>query len=362
MECKYLAIAATTLLVASCSDKPQGWGVAGEIKGTEEYTLSLEGFNNGFWYNIDSLRTENGSFRYESRTPASFPEIMRLGLDGNYIYFPVDSTEKILIHADAANYAFEYRLEGTRQAATIKSIDSIINASVADRGVEITAADVTLKRNLFMKAFDDPSVMPLYYLINKSVGDHSIFNPADPSDLRYYGAVAQRFATELPDDPRGQLLAAIYKKNRPSKSDSFEIEVPEASIIDIVRTDINGKKQSLAEMASKGAVIVLSFTAYSLESSPAYNIVLNSIYEKYNQKGLQIYQIAFDEEESTWRQTARNLPWTAVWNSTTDGVSPLASYNVGALPTTFIIDSTGTIAARIDDPNEIEKTVGRFIK
>ena len=363
MKSNYIALAFVALALASCADKPNGWSVTGEVNGEGEYTLSLEGFNNnGLWYVIDSLHTKDGEFKYASPEPAAYPEIMRLGLEGQYIYFPIDSIDHISIFAEADDFAIDYRLDGTMQARTIKSLDSLINVSVADRGVAVTSADRTLKQDLFVRAFEDPSVMPLYYLVNKSIGDVALFDAADPADIRFFGAVAQRFYTESPDDPRGQFVLSTYKKLRASqKNEVLEIEVPETSIIDIVRADSRGKSHSLAEMASKGDVVLLNFTAYALEASPAYNVLLNSLYDRFHSSGLQIYQIAFDGDESFWKETARNLPWTAVWNSTTDGDVVLASYNVGGLPTTFVIDRTGTIVARVEDPEQLEATVKSYM-
>lgn len=350
-------------LGSACTHQPHGWSVDGEIQGSGEYTLTLEGLNNGYWYVIDSLKTDKGEFKYESAAPAMFPEIFRLGLEGQYIYFPIDSVDRIRIIAEADDFASDYRLDGTLASRTIKTLDSIIGSSVAERGAAITQQDTSLKQELFMRAFEDPSVMPLYYLMNKSVGDKALFEIDNPVDLRLYGAVAQRFAIDMPEDPRGHYLANVFTSVRASQNQGQiqTIEVPTTSVIDIVRTDSHGKRHSLAEMSSNGDVVVLSFTAYGLESSPAYNVILNDIYEKYHKKGLKIYQIGFDGNEALWKETARNLPWTTVWNSTTDGNTILASYNVGALPTTFIIDRSGTVAARVEDPSEIEKEVARLM-
>ena len=62
-----------------------------------------------------------------------------------------------------------------------------------------------------------------------------------------------------------------------------------------------------------------------------------------------------------WKIRAQNIPWIAVWNSTTDGDSALLSYNVGALPMTFIIDRSGTIAERVVDPTTLEKLLAKYL-
>lgn len=365
MKKSYLAAAAlavSALVLTSC-DKQNGWSISGEIAGAGERTLLIEGFNNGTWYVVDSVKTKDGEFKYNAATPADYPEVMRLGMDGQYIYFPVDSVDHISLIADTTDFATSYRLDGTVQARSIQTIDSIINSSVARRGALTTVGDTDLKQQLFTTAFNDPSVMSVYYLINKTVGGHALYDIDNPADMRLYGAVAQRFNTERPDDPRTKYLTNMYKRARLANGhvEGKQLVAQELSIIDITRSDSKGKTHSLADIASKGGVTVLSFTAYNMEASPAYNVILNSIYEKYRSKGLEIYQIAFDGDETSWKQTARNLPWIAVWNSTTDGSQPLVDYNVGALPMTFIINREGSIAARVVDPTKLEAELQKYL-
>ncbi|MDE6134581.1 MAG: hypothetical protein K2F79_03295, partial [Muribaculaceae bacterium] len=83
-------------------------------------------------------------------------------------------------------------------------------------------------------------------------------------------------------------------------------------------------------------------------------------YELYHSKGLEIYQIAFDDDEVAWKQAAANLPWTAVWNSPADGSALLYTYNVGAVPMTFVINRHGDISERVTDPAMLPKTVAKY--
>jgi alkyl hydroperoxide reductase subunit AhpC len=188
-----------------------------------------------------------------------------------------------------------------------------------------------------------------------------LFDPTDKFDNRIYGAVAQRFASIRPNDPRTQYLTTIFLQGKakinPSLVKTREIEAETTGIIDIERYDNKGKLHKLSDVAGKGKVTVLSFTQYGIEASPAYNVILNKVYQSYHSQGLEIYQLSFDDEEVTWKQTAKNLPWISVWNANTDGLDVLVKYNISALPTTFIIDRNGDIVARVDDPNKLEAKV-----
>lgn len=146
----------------------------------------------------------------------------------------------------------------------------------------------------------------------------------------------------------------------PESTSQQIIEVPEAGFINIENYDDRGVRHSLAELAEKGKFIVLSFTAYGAETSVPYNAILNDIYTRYHDRGLEIFQIAFDSDEQTWKTVARNLPWITVWNSPADGASALVSYNVGAFPATFLIDRSGVIAARVTNPDDLAKEVAKY--
>ncbi|MDO4320705.1 MAG: thioredoxin-like domain-containing protein [Bacteroidales bacterium] len=359
----YAAAAALAMTAASCSHT-DGWQVSGTVADADGSRMALEGYNNGLWYVIDSLDVrDGGKFDYRAAEPAPYPEIMRISLDGRSIYFPVDSIDHVTIATTAAGFGTSYTVEGSDDADRVRRIDSIINASVASRGAAATRTDEQLKRSLLTVALDAPTVMASYYLVNKSVDGKPLFDLSDRNDLRYFGAVAQRFHTERADDPRAAYLEQVFmnaqRASRPGTT--TEIEVPETALFDIVRQDERGTKHSLAELAKKGGVIVLSFTAYGAETSPAYNVALNTIYEKYHTAGLEIYQISFDADETTWKQTAGNLPWITVWNSTTDSKQPLIDYNVGAVPQTFIIDRSGSLVARVTDPSRLDAEVSKVM-
>ncbi|MDE6288664.1 MAG: DUF4369 domain-containing protein [Muribaculaceae bacterium] len=346
--------------LAGCHKAPAGWTVEGNIEGADGDRLALEAFNSGGWYVIDSISTGNdGAFSYTAAAPAAYPEIMRLSLDGVSVYFPVDSVDHITVAGTAA--AFDRaKVSGSHAAAAMQSLDSLINATVTSSGKEAVLT-TEVKRDLVARALADTTAISLYYLMNKTVGNTPIFSTDNAADVRYYGALAQRFATEYPDDPRTAYLAGVYSSARQAHLGKVtEIAVPVATLFDIKRYDSAGKEHSLAEMASRGGVTLLSFTTYDSENSAAYNVLLNNAWDKYHGAGLDIYQLAFDDDETMWKIRAANLPWTAVWNSLADGNDVLLQYNVGVLPMTFIIDREGNLAERVTDPTQLQKSLAKY--
>ncbi len=358
MLSKFTLIAATALLMTSCS-RP-GWSVEGTVEGADKGTgLSLEACNAGRWYVLDSITVgDGGKFSYHSAEPMASADILRLQLPGQgSIYFPVDSIDAIHIETSATTFGIRHTLSGTPMAATVSTIDSI---------VATTSSIAELQRKLVGMVTSDTTGLVAYYTVGKAFGNKPIFDPNESLGNRIYGAAAQVYAHYHPLDPHGAALRKAYFDGRralcKSSGTSTEqvIEVPETAIIDITRYDDLGVSHSLKEVAGQGKVVLLSFIDYGMESAPAYNSILNDIYKLYSPKGIEIYQIAFDSNEVTWKEAARNLPWITVWNSPSDGPAPLALYNVGVLPMSFIINNKGELSKRVADPTELPKEVAKY--
>ena len=103
--CRAIAAAAitATMMLTGCSDK--NWQAEGTIAGGEGKSLVLEAPNgNGGWYPADTVTIgNNGSFSIAGE-PAGHPEVYRLTLGNESVYFPIDSLESVTITADASSF------------------------------------------------------------------------------------------------------------------------------------------------------------------------------------------------------------------------------------------------------------------
>ena len=363
--CRAIAAAAitATMMLTGCSDK--NWQAEGTIAGGEGKSLVLEAPNgNGGWYPLDTVSTDkHGHFSVKGE-PAGHPEVYRLSLDGKSVYFPIDSLETVTITAEAANFGTAYTLSGSEQAEKMQQINGMIAKTVSEHGEEAVAYDPELKRALYETILRDPAGIVAYYTIFRRVGNTLIFNPQEKTDLRMIGAVANAFASQRPSDPRTAFLASVYLTNR-KNSGSFipsdtivaqEIKLPEIALL-----DRDGNRRSLSEVTSQGKVVILNFTAYAAENSPAFNLELAKIYDAHKAKGLEIYQVSLDNDEFLWKQSARNLPWITVYNSPKDGAETLMKYNVGRIPSTFIINRNGELVERVDDITHLPSAIARYL-
>ena len=352
MKTYYICGALAVLALSACTDS-NSWGVKGNIANAgDDAILAIEANNAGHWYTIDSVEIKsNGDFEYIAGAPYQGRNIMRITLPGKgSIYFPVDSIDQITVTADAASFG-NGKISGTPLAEGIARVDSIV-AATDDKDI--------LSRELINVMTGDTTGLISYYALGKSVMGEPVFNPTESLGNRAYGAVAQVYANHRPDDPLGKAVERAYFEGRMKlgKMPVRYVEVPETGFVDIVRYDARGKEQKLSDIA-KDKVVLLSFAQYDLPATPAINSMLMDLYTKYNSKGLEIYQLAFDNDEVSWREAARNLPWTAVWNAPTDGPDVLAHYNISSLPVFYIINRNGDLVERIEKPAEVSAKVAR---
>ncbi len=356
----YCAIIGSAILVG-CGTSGK-WNIEGNIAGAVDKDLILQASENGRWFTIDTITTDkNGKFSY-SHEPNAYPDIYRLTLDGKSLYFPIDSIESVTITADGTNFDRDYTLSGSADAEMMMTVEKRIAQTIANVGTKEAVNDSLLKRDLSGMILSDPASITAYYIINKQLNGQHIFNPVNKFDNRVLGAVANAYNEFRPDDPRTRYLTEVFLRNRPMPAGlpTDTIEVTELPFFDIKLTDNTGATHELSDIVSRNKVVVLSFTIYGAEGSTAYNVALADAYNKYRPNGLEIYQVAVDDDEFQWKQSAKNLPWITVYNPLATGGTVLNVYNVQNLPTTYIL-ANGELVDRVDDLSKLNATIAKYM-
>ena len=347
--------------LGSCSHSAQ-WEAKGTVAGGEGREMLLQASTNGRWYTIDTVEIDkNGKFSV-TQSPAGYPDIYRLSLDGKNLYFPVDSIETVVITADVDGFDTGYTLSGTPSAENLMKANAELNAVIRAQGVEKALKDTELKKKLNDIILSNPSDIVSYYIISRNVQGSPLYDPTDRDDVKLIGAVANAFNDYRTRDPRTSYLKSLFLSNRVRNvAPTDTIHAEEVSYFDIKLYDENGNIRSLKELTEKGKVVLLNFTVYNAENSPAFNRQLNELYQRYHDAGLEIYQVSIDSDEFRWKQSARNLPWITVYNSPVDGRQNLLNFNVTAIPTSFVIDRNGDLVERIDDESQLASKVRAHI-
>ena len=373
-----LAVLCVMLLLFTACTKNSDFTVEGVVSGADGQMMYLEYVGVSTVELMDSVKlTAAGKFSFTKPRPA-FPDFYRLRLNNQLINFSVDSTETISFVADAGTFATSYSVEGSENCKAIKNItlaqldanqaihrlrkeseSGLLADSVYSRQVlEAAEAYKDVARKYIYSA---PMSAAAYFALFQQIDGLLFFDLYDKNDSKAYGAVATSFDHYYPESPRAKHLynlalqsIKVIRSQRPMDLD--KVEKKEVSFLDIELPDVHGENTKLSSVAT-GKVVLINFTAYMSEWSPALNMEFGDLYTRYHDKGLEIYQISLDNDVHFWKNAASNLPWTCVRDPQSVYSQTAALYNVKQLPAIFILDRKGNLVKRVDDVKKLEADI-----
>ena len=373
----FVVFSVACIFLTACNDSAN-FTVKGVISGGDKQTLYLENVGISTVVMLDSIKlTQTGKFKFKSPKP-EYPEFYRLRLNNQLINFSVDSTEVINFVADAGTFATSYSVEGSENSKAIKSItlaqlDANLEISKFRKEYESGAIADTAYRNNVLEAveaykevarkyvYSAPMSAAAYFALFQQVDGLLFFDLYDKDDSKAYSAVATSYNHYYPNSARSKHLynlalqsIKIIRGQRPI--DLKDIEAKEVNFIDIELPDLKGENVKLTSVAA-GSPVLVNFTAYQTEWSPALNIAMSGLYEKYSGKGLKIYQISLDTDIHFWMNIATKLPWTCVRDPQSVYSQTAALYNVKQLPALFILDRKGNLVKRVEDIKSLESAL-----
>ena len=375
---KTLFILFALVLLCACKQEKK-FCIEGDISGADSLMLYLEHLTLGEGaVAIDSVRLKgDGTFRFE-KTAATSPEFYRLRIGGGGINLVVDSTETVRIKADMKDLSFGYEVEGSGTCDTIRllclklaDLERKARRIAADRNFTIQERDSLIdglveqykndvKRDIMHNHFDKSYS---YYACFQTLGTSLVFDPMhNKSDLTWMHAIANAWNEKYPSSPRTQNLCNIVQECRRSQAKPQQIvldidgeKVRELGIIDMTFPDINGQERTLSDL--RGNVVLLDFTAFTMDGSTERTLLLREIYDKYHDRGFEIYQVSLDPSQHLWKQRSEALPWVSVYCEEGLESDMLTLYNVTHLPSYFLIDRNCDLQARWEDIPDLEQAI-----
>lgn len=379
---KTATIAAFILIFISCKEKHGEFIVQGKISDADTLMLYLEKKTLTETLIIDSVKLDkSGEFKFTEPSP-EYAEFYTLKLRGQTITLAVDSIETITVNAPKATFAWDYTVEGSPASDKIKEV-AIAQYSLSKSFTELKKqhenkelsqdeyASQILKaiedyKNIAIKVIlSDYKSMAAYYAIFQKVDGYLIFDPYSKEDIRMFQAIATIWDQYKSRSPRaGHLknftlgaLAEVRKGDAFSKLGEANT-TDSKSFYDITLPDMQNNKVTLSSL--RGKVVILDFTAYGTNYSPAHNILINKVYSKH--KGtVEVYQVSLDNDSHVWKNTATNLPWICVWDDQSLNSKLLPKFNIQGLPTTYILDKEGNIAKRMLPSEDLEAAVQKIL-
>ena len=376
----YIAAALLLSGLSACNNEP-AFTVEGEISDAADKMLYLEQTGLESIIPLDSVKLdEGGNFSFSAARPGA-PDYYRLRIESKIINFAVDSTETVTVKANYATFPTGYQIEGSENNTKIKELvllqaglQTDVNR-VAQSGLPIGIAQDSIQRMVDTYKnkvrrdyiFAEPNKAYAYFALFQQLNGYMIFDPlANREDVKCFAAVATSMNNLYPHADRSRNLYNMVikgmKNTRTPQSKPLEIpmdKIEETSIIDIPLRDVNGNLHHLTDL--KGKVVLIDFTVYGASESGARNLLLRELYNKYNEQGLEIYQVSLDTDEHFWKTAADNLPWICVRDPEGPYSSFVRLYGVAQLPSSFLVNRSNELSLRVDTKTDLDAEIKKLL-
>ena len=377
---KYVVLALAVMGMAACSEKK--CHVEGSITNAKDSVLYLENISLMGPEVIDSVRLDgDGRFSLAGEAQQA-PEFYRLRIYDQIISLSIDSTETVTVNAAYPQMATQYEVSGSDNCSKIKEL-ALRQMQLQQRALAVSRSEALtfqqandsilamvkqykedVKREYI---FPDPAKPYAYFALFQALGNTLIFNPrADRDDIKVFAAVATSWDTYYPDAERGKNLHNIaiegMKNIRTIEAEQAKTidpsKVQSSGVIDIALTDNKGRVRRLTDL--KGQVVLLDFHVFGQKESPARILALRELYNKYHDRGFEIYQVSLDGDEHFWKQQTEALPWISVRTDETNN-SFLTVYNIQTLPEFFLIDRGNNLVSRSQQIKDVDTAIQKLL-
>ena len=302
-------------------------------------------------------------------------------MEGQIINFAVDSTETITVKTDAAKFGTDYTIEGSENNLKIKEL-VMLQAELQQKVDQLAKSGLPagLAQNQLANYINEykekvkrgyiyvaPNQSYAYFALFQTLNGYMIFDPmANKDDVKCFAAVATSLNNAYPHADRSRNLYNMVikgmKNTREPQQEVVEIDpsiIQETDIIDIKLKDLKGNVRTLTEL--KGKVVLIDFTVYNNAMSAAHNLALRELYDKYQAKGLEIYQISLDTDEHFWKTSADNLPWVCVRDAAGPYSQYVSIYGVAGLPSVFLVGRDNVLKLRGENIQDLEAEIRKLL-
>jgi peroxiredoxin len=378
----YSILIALVVITFACK-KPEGFVISGKITNAEDRYLYLEELRLSSSIPVDSVKLDkDGSFKFSGKI--AYPNFYLLSLNkNNFVTLLVDTTEKITVYGDAANFSRDYIVEGspgsllvqelnkelTQTKHKLDSIRNRINAFRSSDGynlqknkwdqemTDIKEAQIKYSTNFVQKhPFSMASVLALYQKF-----DDANYVIQDLQSLKVAASALNSFF------PNSEHVKALYANTQrlmaQEKNSRLQEFIAQNAVNspDIKLPDTKGTEVALSSLKSK--VILLQFWSAKSRDSRIQNEALVELYRKYKSKGLEIYQVSVDTDRNEWLSAISQdgLIWINVGDMK-GSISTLNNYNIQAIPSNYILDKERKIVAKNLQGPALDQAVGSLLK
>lgn len=327
---------------------------------------------------LDTVKTgPSGAFKYNIDVEKGQPEFVYLFYgDNKFASLIVDRGDIINVTSDTLGKVCT--IEGSEESVKLAQIEKdyadfqMRMAALGNRFIE--TGNQELQREI-SKTYIDYYRKAVSYVLSNNHSLTSIpvlYQQVDDgfpvfgnrTDAIHYRNLADSLKLVYPDSKYVKSLEKEASRRMNMMEMSARIEgAEEIGYIDIVLPDINGKEVKLSDVAKK---LTLIYFWAATDEQKMFNIdFLGPLYEKYHDKGLEIFAVSLDVDKTDWATVVRaqNTPWINVCDVRGNQSPILGYYAINSLPSfSFIYDGELDAAPAISTPSSLEQYIQSKLK
>jgi peroxiredoxin len=323
-----------------------------------------------------TLLKKNGRFSYTIQTKVPCFYQLRLSPDKVIVLFPKPG-EHIKIEADAKSLLSSLKISGSHDTEQITKLIAMLNEArtrLDSVSILYEKATTDTLKNLLNQEYQDileihrkasiayilthnNSLSSLYALYQQYRPGYYVFYKT--TDIQFFKIVSDSLSKYFPGSQHVTALKAHTKKMIGDYKTQVILQSAgqiKESLPEIALPDLNGDTITLRSM--KGRFVLLSFWAASDRNCVSQNLQLKKVYDKYRNKGFEIFQVSFDSSPDTWRRAVKfdELTWVSVIDEGSLNSSVAGNYNVTQLPSNYLIDKDNvSILAKNLTPAQLQE-------
>jgi thiol-disulfide isomerase/thioredoxin len=356
-----------TAILAGCESR-NNISVSGTIEDPRGTSIKLWMVDLNAVKLIDSAKINSkGNFRLKLKGEG--PEFYQVGYSqSDFVTLLIFPDDKIHLNFSDTILQFNYTIKGSdesekirqqnlRLAYTLKQLDSlevIMEAELSDQG-SITEPGKTEKEIydivMAQRNFSIDFILNNLNSLSSINAIYQKFNPDtyvlyDQRDLQILKLLTDTLSVKYPESRQVKAMVEDFAR----EMNNLRFKQLQAMAEQIEPEDVNpdlktveGKKVSLSSL--KGKYVLLTFWASSSKECVSSNLQMKELYQRYRNKGFEIYQINLDQDTNRWKAAVRydELPWISVREEDPENPRYAVIYNVKSLPTNYLYDRKGEI-------------------
>ena len=356
-----MAAAAVFFIVVSCGPKVVIEGVM--ESSSSEVIVKLLDINK--YKTLDTVAVKaSGRFSCKLDVEKDQPEFVYLFQgDRKVAGLLLEAGDKVTVTVDSLGHA---TVEGSDESLKLAQVENDYAAFLKSCNAkgEVTLQDyVEYYRDRVKYIMQNSKSLTSVHVLYQYVGeDIPLF--AQNTDAIFFNNIADSLETVYPDSRYVKALRKEAERRFGYLSLQERLKgAEEVGYIDIVLPDMNAQQRKLSEVDAE--VVMIYFWTASEPSQNVFNVeVLKPLYADYHKKGFEIYQISLDVDKSLWATTVKGqeLPWINVCDSRGSASPYVSTYNLPALPATFILSDGELVDGQVVDEKSIRKLLDKLLK